>query len=161
MIRFHPLALSFALALLAAGASAADDTPLRETLGAEEFHAMGLHKLDGEELARLEAWLARRDATATEATAQHAPPSDFGRRQSAPAREEQTLRMVGTFRGWRGEGDIFEFENGQRWQVRNTPAYVAPRASHAPTVTISPGSLGSWLMRVEGHPIRARVNRVD
>lgn len=67
-------------------------------------------------------------------------------------------RIAGEFRGWE-RGTVFTLENGERWQVTSDDSYTASRLAE-PAVTIEPGTLGSFWLRVEGVKRRAKVKLV-
>ena len=54
---------------------------------------------------------------------------------------------------------MFELENGQRWRVVDGEYYTSTRLAN-PKVTVKPGLLGSWYIRIEGVSIGAKVRRV-
>lgn len=67
-------------------------------------------------------------------------------------------RILGEFGGWQ-RNTVFTLENGERWQVTSDDSYsVARRAD--PAITIEPGTLGSFWLRVEGVKRRAKVKLV-
>jgi len=67
-------------------------------------------------------------------------------------------RIAGQFRGWR-RGTVFELENGQRWQATDGDDYVTP-PQPGPAVSIVPGALGSFWMKIEGVRPRVRVKPI-
>lgn len=73
--------------------------------------------------------------------------------QAPDASEALVSKLKGNFEGWR-RGTVFTLENGQRWQVISDEDYVTPTMPPA-VVTIKPGALGTYWMRIEG--VRSRV----
>lgn len=147
------------LLVLAHGpSSAADFSSLEERMSAAEFRAAGLDKLTPEELATLNEWLRTRGLVgARDASASRAgfrSNTFFGTGDSAnPIRSE----IRGEFSGW-GPGKRLVLENGQEWEVIDG-SFSIPAVPVA-RVTIEPGFLGSWLLRVDGYNASARVRRV-
>lgn len=145
--------------LLAAPAAATEFSTLEERMSAADFRAAGLDKLTPEELAKLNEWLRTRGLLA--ATAAGAASNVgfrgntfFGTGDSAgPVRSE----IRGEFRGWQ-KGDKIRLENGQVWEVIDGTLAIPP--TPLAKITIEPGFMGSWLMKVEGYNAAARVRRV-
>jgi hypothetical protein len=145
--------------LLAAPAAATEFSTLEERMSAAEFRAAGLDKLTPEELAKLNEWLRSRGllsaSTAGAATtAGFRSNTFFGTGQSSgPIRSE----IRGDFRGWQ-KGDKIRLENGQVWEVIDGTLGIP--STPLVKVTIEPGFMGSWLMKVEGYNATARVRRL-
>lgn len=177
MTRLSTLAFALILApALFASSKAAEPLPLEDRMTHSEFLAAGLHRLSPDELAALNAFLAREaretrseqpPVTASEQSAQARPPeTESAPRQDADVgfeqrrtREAFQARIQGDFRGWSGD-TRFELENGQVWETNQnrTFHYTGP---DQPVVTIEPGVLGSWYLSVEGYNARVRVRRVE
>lgn len=123
---------------------------------AAEFKAAGLDKLSPEELAQLNAWLAR-DAS------RQAPAAAEDRRgfpMAAPTAADAVVsRVDGEFRGWSGKGERITLANGQVWEIVDGSRSLRIVAQD-PTIVIEPGLLGSWELRVEGYNTRAKVRRI-
>ncbi len=147
-----PLAL---LASLAAGTVLAQSfSTVEERMTAAEFKAAGLDKLSEQELAALNAWMAK----------------ELGKAAPAPAADTRGLVMrdsggpivstiPGEFRGWGGKGQRFTLANGQVWEVVDVASRLVVTLEN-PTVSISPGALGAWYMKVEGYNARVGVRRI-
>lgn len=75
------------------------------------------------------------------------------------AQEPLESRLADEFRGWRSN-TVFTLENGQRWQVDGTEAYVTP-PQPAPRVKIKPGMLGTYWMEIEGVRPKVKVKPVQ
>ena len=145
---------------------------LEEQMTAREFQAAGLDKLSPEELATLNDWIRSRSlATLDEprggSRQQPTRRSGEGELPSAPgelppvdrmAREAFQTRLVGELEGWNGN-TRFELENGMVWQQVDSTRYRFQPIEN-PVVTIKPGLLGSWYLKVEGHKRTVRVERI-
>lgn len=157
-----PISLA-CLLLLASSVIAAETAPLRERMSAEEFRAAGLDKLSADELAKLDAWLARQDATPAPAAANAAAPAaDRRGLRQAPVAEDTDIvsRIPGNFRGWRGSGEVITLENGQRWQLTQVTAPLAVNVDN-PVAIVSPAAFGTWSLRIEGYNARVKVKRLE
>jgi hypothetical protein len=155
------------LAALAA-ASHAQQASLRRQMGEAAFQQAGLQKLDPQELHALEAWLARHGeelarlvpvsqaasagAIAGRASPFQAGPSSHGRR----ADDTVSSHVAGRFDGW-GPGSVLRLENGQQWRVSDDSSLTVAHALDHPAVTVRPGLLGGWLLKVQGYHASARV----
>lgn len=151
-------------ALLAcAGASAwAQTSPLEGRMGAAQFRASGLHKLEPAELRALESWVAMQ-APATDA--QLAEAREAGRRDGADAARPPQVEpepvhstLVGRFDGF-ARGREYTLANGQVWKQVGEAPLVGGRAE-SPAVEIQPARLNGWWLRVAGYNARVRVERV-
>lgn len=144
---------------LAAPAVASEFSSLEERMSAAEFRAAGLDKLSPEELATLNEWLRTRGLLSTRSagaasTVGFRGNTFFGTGESAgPIRTE----VRGEFRGWQ-KGDKIRLENGQVWEVIDGTLAIPP--TPVAKITIEPGFMGSWLMKVDGYNAAARVRRV-
>ena len=139
----------------------AQQPPIERQMTPDEFRAAGLDKLSAEELARLNTWLGRTIATETTKAAQVAKQKveddnrgffHFG--SDAPIQS----RIAGDFRGF-GDGRTYTLENGQVWQQVDG-ARLAGVSGTGREVTIKPGVLGAWFMRVKGYNTAAKVRRI-
>lgn len=147
-----PLAL---VASLAAGTAFAQSfSTVEERMTAAEFKSAGLDKLSEQELAALNAWMAK----------------ELGKAAPAPAEDTRGLiirdasgpivsTLPGEFKGWGGKGQRFTLANGQVWEVVDAASRLVVSLEN-PTVTISPGALGAWYMKVEGYNARVGVRRI-
>lgn len=140
----------------------------------QEFRETGLHKLNDEELAALNAWIRERSLTLEEIGAQGRGPSQDPQPATSaePAeaagdprglgnssnRTPINSRIVGSFTGWRGNTE-FELENGMVWRQTENDTFVI-REIENPEVRIRPGSFGSWRLSVEGYNSSVSVERV-
>lgn len=153
------LAIVFALGLAAGPALAADFSSLEERMTEEEFRAAGLDRLSAEELANLNAWLARRNVST------RAAPSggDTGFRSGALLGDDgDRSRIVSRATSRQDEigvGSTIELENGQAWKITDGDLSLGGSLAGR-TITIQPAILGSWLLKVEGYNRALRATRV-
>jgi len=138
---------------------------LEERMSAKDFRESGLDKLSDAELLALNAWIERNvrlaDPAVAAAVAQGrvpaaAPEVDHVGFENA-RRDEFTSSIVGTFKGWFGKTK-FELENGQIWQQVEADRY--PMNVENPQVTITPGTFGSWRLKVEGLNKTTLIKRI-
>jgi hypothetical protein len=153
---FMVLAVTFATSVQ----SADDPTRIEQSMSKEEFNAAGLNKLSPEELAALNAWLNRdRVATAKKVKEENRKERSEG---LGPAGDVERVavqsKVLGTFIGWRGN-TAFELENGQIW-IQSEAGELVAKKKQGVTVTITPGSFGSWFLKAEGYNSSVRVKRV-
>jgi len=76
---------------------------------------------------------------------------DFG------SNEPITSTLQGEFRGF-GKARRFVLANGQEWEQSDDTVLSGVRKTN-PAVSISPGLLGVWYLRVDGVNTRAKVRR--
>jgi hypothetical protein len=164
------LILASALALAFGSAAHAQSfSSLEERMTAKEFREAGLDKLSDEELRALNAWVQRNvrlaeqgGAAAPAAAAGSAAPtsaqatSDTRGFENAE-RTEISSRILGPFKGWSGK-TVFTLENGMVWQQVEDDR--AAFTAESPAVTISPGTFGSWRLKVEGSNRTTLVKRI-
>jgi len=140
----------------------------RMTLG--EFEQAGLDKLSADELATLNSWirlhsLGGEEFARAEASAENndnLPPSMQTNRMGFSDYQGKekpiTSTIVGSFEGWRGDTE-FELANGMIWkQSEQDLLGVRPREDQQ--VTIEPGFLSAWYLKIEGINKRLRVRRI-
>lgn len=138
-------------------------------MGEQEFRASGLHKLSPAELDRLASWLGIYVEKEKQAAVEAAIPSgdeSFGLEQVAEkltrifrnTPETVESYLPGDFSGWSGR-TIFRLANGQVWQ-QTAPGDFYYRTEN-PKVIINRGSLGSYLLRIEGKNSSVRVRRIE
>lgn len=134
---------------------------IEQRLTAEQLKATGLDQLSAEQLAALNTLLKEDQQVQVQAVRseveQEAKSSGIDRDKSEPI----VSRIVGEFSGW-SASTSFRLENGQTWRVTNTPDYYVPKskAKAGLAVSVSPGMLGGWVLRVEGHSVPAKVTQV-
>ena len=169
MPRFRTLLV---VALLACAAPLAfAQQSLQQEMTAEEFAAAGLDKLSAAELDVLNRWLQRQVEVeksvvveqAREEGRQQAQVEAAGRDGSlfggSGPREQFQSNIVGEFSGF-GRGQRYTLANGQVWEQVDSARLDGVRQND-PQVTVSPGIMGSWSLRVDGYNTRAKVRRVN
>lgn len=172
MRAIHCILMAALLALLAlpAMALAQQAPPIQQAMSPEEFKASGLDKLSTEELARLNAWLNRR--VEQETTAAVAAASEQAREEGRKAVVEENrgffhfgsdepivANIDGEFTGF-ARDKRYRLNNGQVWQQTDSARLDGVRRNNA-KVTIRPGMLGVWWMRIDGYNTQTKVQRVE
>lgn len=151
-----------ATCLLAASAvspaSAQSFSTLEERMSVVQFRAAGLEKLSPEELAALNAWLQQNVGAGTAAIAAAPATQDRTGFQEDTDKSVVVSRLIGPFQGWRGK-TRFELENGQVWQQVGSDGWSGVNLE-SPQVTIKPGFMGSWSLKVEGYNTSTKVKRI-
>lgn len=144
------------LALLASGAALAERpyVAIEQRLNTGQMQATGLDQLNTEQLSLLNQ-LLREEQTTVAAESAAAERVRKTREADLPV----TSALKGEFRGWQA-GTVFELENGQRWRVVDGEYYTSMRLTN-PAVTVKPGFLGSWYIRIEGVSVGAKVTLVE
>ncbi len=164
--------------LVLAGALHAQQTPpttnLEQQMGSAEFQQAGLNKLSPQELAHLQQWLGAHapelaatipasDAQSASVAANGKPAKDswfdhWRRHESKDGVPNDTVvsQVVGNFRGW-GPGSVITLQNGQKWQVADGSSLSIYHGLDNAQVTIKPGLVGGWIMKVKGYNTSAQV----
>lgn len=142
---------------------------LQKQMGDAEFSRAGLDKLSPAELQHLQQWLALHaselaasvpasaEASATAAAAKS--PGPFSHKAKAPKAKRNdtvTSRIAGEFNGWQ-HGTTLTLQNGQKWRVKDDSTLVVRQPMSSPEVSVKPGFLGSWMLKVHGYNTSARV----
>ena len=179
MLRFRPLAIAAVLALacivrpVLAQVAAAD---LQAQMTPEQFKAAGLDKLSTTELSNLNAWLRSKvqaesslaaEQARKETTQQIEKAKEDGRQEvivknrgffDFGSSEPITGALQGEFRGF-GKGRVYVLDNGQEWEQTDTTSVVGVR-KQSPKVSIKPGVMGVWYMKIDGYNTAAKVRRI-
>ncbi len=116
--------------------------PIETRMAPADWQAAGLDKLSADELAALNAWLARSRAVASPPPASQ--PDRPTARRDAPA---IAARIQGEFKGWKGN-TVFRLDNGQVWRQRVGGRYRSPTLEN-PEVLIEKGAFGYYLKVLE------------
>ncbi|WP_374604875.1 hypothetical protein [Arenimonas sp.] len=155
------LLISLVLSAFIGGSALAQSfSSLEERMTEAEFKAAGLDKLSPEELARLNAFIAEETGKVASTLPEATPMADNrGFYQSQGPQGEIITSISGEFRGWDGMGDRFTLDNGQVWEVTDSSTRLKVKLTN-PEVTIEPGVLGAWYLKVQGYNTRARVKRI-
>ncbi len=162
--------LMAALLALPTLALAQQAPPIQQAMSPEEFKAAGLDKLNTEELARLNAWLNRR--VEQETTAAVAAATEQAREEGRKAVVEENrgffhfgsnepinASIEGEFTGF-SQGKRYRLDNGQVWQQTDSARLSGVRRTN-PAVTIRPGALGAWWLKIDGYNTQAKVQRIE
>ena len=166
---FLPLPTVFLLLLCMAPAHAQQAVSLQKQMGSTEFTRAGLDKLSPAELQHLQQWLslhasqlaaavpASAETSATAAAAK-APGPFAHKAKTAKVKRNDTVssRIAGEFNGWQ-HGTTLTLQNGQRWRVKDDSSLVVNKPLASPEVSVTPGFLGSWMLKVHGYNTSARV----
>ena len=147
--------------LVPAAALAQDFSSLEERMTYSEFKAAGLDKLTEAELAALNAWLRNRaPVTPSSQVAGQSQGDRRGFAESPATTDAIKSRILGAFKGWEGTSSEFVLENGMVWKSSDPSARLAVNLTD-PMVTLTPGFLGAWYLRVEGYNQQVRVKRIE
>ncbi len=141
---------------------------LQQQMSAAEFKAAGLDKLNAAELATLNRWLQGKvEAATTEAVAAVREEAREEGRQEVIVKnrgffdfgsnEPISGVLQGEFRGF-GKGRIYVLDNGQQWEQTDATSVSGVR-KQSPKVSISPGVMGVWYLKVEGVNTQPKVRR--
>jgi len=170
--RFRPRLLACAALLLSLSAPALAqrvvDGDLQQQMSPPEFKAAGLAKLSAQELATLNRWLQGKvEAATTQAVAAVREEAREQGRQEVIVKnrgffdfgssEPITGVLQGEFRGF-GKGRVYVLDNGQEWEQTDSTSVVGVR-KQSPKVSIKPGVMGVWYMKVEGVNSQPKVRR--
>jgi len=166
----RPLCVALVLCTVALPALAQRvvDGDLQQQMSPQEFKAAGLDKLSATELATLNRWLQGKvEAATTEAVAAVREEAREEGRQEViiknrgffdfGSKEPITGVLEGEFRGF-GKGRIYTLDNGQTWEQTDATTLAGVRKT-SPKVSMNPGLLGVWYMKVEGVNTQAKVRR--
>lgn len=138
-----------------------------EQLMGSKFHEAGLDRATPAEIAVLEQFViehadelraltpASDTASAAAVVATEPARARRSEKKTTATHERVSSRVSGAFRGW-SPGTTLTLENGQRWRVVDDSS-LATRMLDRPAVTVEPGALGTWWLRVEGYNTAARV----
>jgi len=155
-----------AAALLACAMPAAfAQQPIQQQMTAGEFSAAGLDKLSAAELDALNRWLQQQvqeeSSVAVEQAVEQAREEgrQQARKEAAAPREQIQSNIVGEFSGF-GRGQRYTLANGQVWEQTDASRLDGVRRTD-PQVTLFPGVLGNWFLRIDGYNTRAKVRRVN
>ncbi|MGE8237159.1 MAG: hypothetical protein ACN6PQ_12880 [Stenotrophomonas indicatrix] len=169
---FRPRLLACAAVLLSLSAPALAQRlvqgDLQQQMSPAEFKAAGLDKLNAAELATLNRWLQGKvEAATTEAVAAVREEAREEGRQEVIVKnrgffdfgssEPISGVLQGEFRGF-GKGRIYVLDNGQQWEQTDATSVSGVR-KQSPKVSISPGVMGVWYLKVEGVNTQPKVRR--
>ncbi|MBO1750118.1 hypothetical protein [Stenotrophomonas indicatrix] len=141
---------------------------LQQQMSPAEFKAAGLDKLNAAELATLNRWLQGKvEAATTEAVAAVREEAREEGRQEVIVKNRGFFDfgsnepingvLQGEFRGF-GKGRVYVLDNGQQWEQTDATSISGVR-KQSPKVSISPGVMGVWYLKVEGVNTQPKVRR--
>jgi len=172
-MRFSRLRLLASAAVLLSLASPAlaqrvVEGDLQQQMSPAEFKAAGLDNLSPAELTALNGWLQGKVAAVAADTREQVREQarEEGRQEvivknrgffDFGSNEPITSTLQGEFRGF-GKARRFVLANGQEWEQSDDTVLSGVRKTN-PAVSISPGLLGVWYLRVDGVNTRAKVRR--
>ena len=154
------LALVLAASIVPVAVQATSFSTLEERMSAVEFRSAGLEKLTPEELAALNAWLAKNGTGHGSTVAALDDRRGLPEATSADSRGPIRSRLVGESTGWT-YGTVFRLENGQVWRSvdRNSPL-GGIRLSN-PVGEIRQGVMGNWRLKFADYNTSTQVERVE
>ena len=158
MRRFLLLAITL---LLSMPALAGERTwvPIEQRLSAEQLRATGLDSLSSEQLALLNRLLSEDRAADLKAADVERTQDESGLRQKRTPPQSVSATVQGSSRAWT-HGQTLVLDNGQRWRVVDSGVNFGKPVAN-PQVTIEPGFLGSWYLRIDDGTPPIKVQRVD
>ena len=65
-------------------------------------------------------------------------------------------KIDGEFSGWSGSTTL-QLENGQQWRIKDGSSLSVRNPLDRPQVTITPGMIGGWYLKVKGYNSSALV----
>jgi hypothetical protein len=151
----------FTLLLLSSGLAAAQQSgaaSLKDRMSPEQFKAAGLNKLSDSELKQLNAWFNGEKTVVVEKTVIVEKPAEIGMAAKKQDTSDINSRLVGEFRGWRGN-TVFTLENGQIWEQADRSEMFASKSLN-PKVKVLYSGFSGWKMQVEGYNTLVKVKRV-
>ena len=162
------LALLAFSAPLPAQQSATSD--LQQQMTESEFKAAGLDKLSPAELSALNAWLQRKVSAETAVAVEHVreQAKEEGRKEVVEknrgffhfgSTDPIESSIAGEFSGF-AKGKRYTLENGQVWQQTDDARLAGIRRTD-PKVSIKPGLMGVWYLRIDGFNTSAKVQRIE
>lgn len=155
------LALVLAAFVAPATTLASSSAPtLEERMSAADFRSAGLEKLSAEELAALNAWLAKNGASRGAAVAPAEDRRGLRETPTPASRGPVNSRLVGESTGW-SFGTVFRLENGQVWRSIDRESRLTGVRLTNPTVEIRQGLMGNWRLKFADYNTTTQVERVE
>lgn len=148
----------------AVSAQSAAKAGLKEQMSAAQFREAGLEKLSAQELATLDHWLQGTLETASASAVETG--REEGRQEiKAKTRgffdygsnEPIIATVQGEIRNF-GKGQVYTLDNGQQWEQTDTTTSPGLR-TQSPKVSIRPGMMGAWYMKLDGVNAQPKVRR--
>lgn len=163
-----PLLLMSLLSLATAGLHAQQAPTLQQRMGSDAFKQAGLDKLSPAELQSLQQWLSAHaselaisvpasevSSAAAAAGSKPVQPRD-GSGSGATRNDTVISHLAGAFNGWK-PGTVLTLQNGQKWRISDDSSLDIGRSIDNPAVTIKPGLISGWTLKVQGYNSSARV----
>lgn len=154
-LRTLAFASLFVLPLTVGQAFAQQAEGLQQRMSAADFKAAGLDKLNPQELAHLDAWMAAHPVVKTRMVSSSGKPVFYA---DDAKRQKIDTHIKGRFGGWQGQSE-FTLDNGQVWKQSSSDAPQCMNSEN-PKVKLKPSLFGAWLMYVDGCNGDAHVERV-
>jgi len=143
---------------------------LEERMTMREYEQAGLGKLSADELSALNSWIRAHSLGGEEYAQAGAMASDDSQLPASLQADRMgfndykgeerpiTSTIVGEFAGWRGDTE-FELANGMIWK-QTEQGLLGVRPTENQQVTIEPGFLSAWYLKIDGINKRLRVRRI-
>jgi len=133
--------------------------PIQQRLSAEQMRATGLDTLSSEQLTLLNQLLSEDRAADLRAADAQRTQDESGLRQKRTPPQAFSATVPGSSRAWT-QGQTLVLDNGQRWRVVDSGVNFGRPVTDA-KVTIAPGFLGAWYLRMDDGTPPIKVQRVD
>ncbi len=163
--------LATVLAVVATVAQAQQPSRLEQMMGSERFKAAGLEQQSPAQLQVIQDWivahgveLAETQPASEAASASSAASTSrrgwFGGGSTTKKADGPSSTVIskidGEFTGWRGSTTL-QLENGQQWRIKDGSSLSIRSPLDRPQVTITPGMIGGWYLKVKGYNTSALV----
>lgn len=165
------LVLAALLTMTATNAPAQQPSRLEQMMGSERFKQAGLDQQSPAQLQLLQDWIvahgdelaevqpASEAASATSA-ATTSKRGWFGGSKTSKKPDGPSSTVIskidGEFTGWNGSTTL-QLENGQQWRIKDGSSLSVRDPLDRPQVTITPGMIGGWYLKVKGYNSSALV----
>jgi len=133
--------------------------PVEQRLSAEQLRATGLDSLSREQLALLNQLLSEDRAADLRNAETQRTQNEAGMRPKRSPSQTINATVPGSSRAW-AQGQTLLLDNGQRWRVMDSGVNFTRPITDA-KVTIAPGMLGAWYLRMDDGTPPIKVQRVD
>ncbi len=166
------LAVLLTLASTAAQAQSPSPSRLEQMMGSERFKQAGLNLQSPTQLKVLQDWIVAHgeDLAEVQPASEAASASSaaiksnrgwFGGSGKAAKKADGPSSTViskidGEFAGWRGSTTL-QLENGQQWRIKDGSSLSVRAPLDHPQVTVTPGMIGGWYLKVKGYNTSALV----
>lgn len=163
--------LATLLTFVATVAQAQSPSRLEKMMGSERFKQAGLDQQSAAQLQVLQDWIVAHgeelaevqpasEAASASSAANKSNRGWFGggtttRKADAPS-STVISKIDGEFTGWRGSTTL-QLENGQQWRIKDGSSLSVRSPLDRPQVTVTPGMIGGWYLKVKGYNTSALV----